>query len=211
MDANSILELIQKFNGIYWFNNHWLPEGMLTNSVAAPGNITWNAKYVGLYTGVTTPAYARVSKEIGSLAGEPYTWAKGRFFRARTYIGTYSEQYFYIVSGTIQDVQTGVNNHRHIGFKMIDAALYGTVGNGSAESVLLLETISSSGYRTLDCDFIPGDECRFYLDGVDKGAIETNLPSGTIGADEILHASVANTEDANKNFLLAVIRCLQEE
>ena len=211
LDANSILELIQQFNGIFWFNNHWLPEDMLTNSVGNTGNLLWRAKFVGLYTGTTLPAYARVSKEIESQAGEPYTWGKRRLFRARVYIGTYSEQYFYIVSGPIQDIQTGVNNYRHIGFKMIDAALYGTVGNGTSESTLLLTTISSSEHVTLDCDFKPGVECRFHLDGVDKGAITTNLPSGTIGADEILHASVANTEAADKNFLLGVIRCLQLE
>ena len=209
--ANSILEQIQTFNGVYWFNNNWLPEGMITSSVAAPGNITWLDEYVGLYTGATTPAYARVSKKIGAAAGVPYTWSKRRLFRARAYIGSYSEQYFHLVTGTIQDVQIGGNNHRHIGFKMIDANLYGTVGTGAAESILLLETITGAGYRRLDCDFTPGVECRFFLDGVDMGTITTNLPTGTISADYLLEASVANDEDANKSLLLALIRCFQEE
>jgi len=63
----------------------------------------------------------------------------------------------------------------------------------SEESTLTIETISAAVYRRLECVFTPGVECRFYVNGVDKGAITTNLPSGIGYGNYMLIASVYNT------------------
>ena len=78
------------------------------------------------------------------------------------------------------------------------------------EATLTIETLTAAVYRRLECIFIPGTECRFYVNGVDKGAITTNLPEFS-NSEYIFRSTIHNTEAVNKYFYLYEARIFQEE
>ena len=177
--------------------------------MSGSGNIIWQQTYVRLSTGTTTDSVAQVEKAAyGFGTGEAYgaTWSKKRYLGMYVYFLDTSALEAWLVAGSCE-----ANYYEHIGFKLIDNKLYGTVADGSTESTLLLETISCS-HKRLECIFDPTiPECRFYVDGEDKGAITTNLPTGTLRAIYLLNAKIRNTEAANKRMDISEWRCFQEE
>ncbi len=208
--ANTILEALQRFKGIWWFNNNWAPAGLLDSDTYGSGTIAWNNWGVMLDTGTTLDSYAYVCKDAYGLYANP-TWDKKRWLSALVAFSTVSAQNVHLTMG--EAPRTGATNQGwHIGFKLIGADLYGTVGYGGiAESTLLLETLTGACVRTLECVLTPGVECRFYVDGVDKGAITTNLPYGTTTAYRMLMAAIHNTEAASKQVYILEWRVFQEE
>ena len=207
--ANAILERIQKFKGVFWWNNNWVPSGMIGNATSGTGLISWYEYVVVLDTGTTSDSYAFVIKMVSPPV--PYTWDKKRYFCVKGLILMYSAQYIHIVTGNISSYSASANTERHVGFKVVDNVLYGTVGNGTAESTLEIETLTETVSRILEVAFTPGVEARFYVDGVDKGAITTNLPSGTTHAEYLFFTSVYNTEAVNKSLRIMEVRAMQEE
>lgn len=207
--GNSILEKLQKHLGVWWFNNNWLPAGMISNAISGSGSFTWSVKDVESNTGITSDSYAGLTKEAVGL-GSVASWAKKRFFGVYVYFGFYSAQNIHITSGACPNTGAA-NTGRHIGFKLIDDALYGTVADGTTEATHLLETLTAAVYTRLECVLTPGVECRFYVDGVDKGAITTNLPTTTSYARFLFKSTVHNTAAANKGFMLFEARTFQEE
>jgi len=209
-DANEILAKLQRHQGIWWFNNHWRPSGMLYSSALGSGSISWYVDRIVLYSGTTSGSYVSVRKDTRGLSWG-FSWDKKRYFGVLVHFVTYSAQYIHIVNGGLS-VDSATNPYLHIGFKLINGDLYGTVGNGSYESTLSIETLTAGGRRRLECVLDPAiPECRFYVDGVDKGAITTNLPTGTGAAERVFVASTYNTEAANKYYIIYVSRTFQEE
>lgn len=209
-DFNEVLKAIQKHLGVFWFNNNWLPSGMIANGVTGSGSISWSDAYVSIWTGATSGSYAYVKKDAWGISGA-YSWDNKRYFGVHVYFSTYSAQYIHVVTGFLNLAGSSTNTFRHIGFKLINGDLYGTVSDGTTEATLPLETLTTSVRRRLECVLDPGVECRFYVDGVNQGAIATNLPAGTIRANNMLYAYVYNTEAANKYFYIYESRTLQEE
>jgi hypothetical protein len=207
LDFDEVLKAIQKHLGVFWFNNNWLPSGMVFNVVSGSGSISWYSNDIELKTGATSSSYAYIYKQAYGLSGA-FSWGKKRYFGVYVYLGTYSAQYIHIVSG-YAPYDSSANTAHHIGFKLIDANLYGTVANGTTESTLLLETLTAATYRRLECILTPGVECRFYVNGVDKGAITTNLPNLTAYAEYLLYASVYNTAAVNKSIYIYESRTMQ--
>jgi len=207
---NDVLKAIQQFLGIFWFNNNWLPEGMIASTVSGSGYIGWYTYYAWLRTGGTADSHAEVHKHVLGLSGA-YNWERKRYFGVYVRFDTYSAQNIHIVTGAAPN-KGATNFWAHIGFKLINNKLYGTVGDYVAESTKLLETLSAAVWRRLECILDPTiPECRFFVDGVDKGAITTNLPTGTDDADQALKAAVHNTEAVEKMIRLAEVRVLQLE
>jgi len=207
--GNSILEKLQKHLGVWWFNNNWLPAGMVDTATSGSGSVDWSSHYVTSNTGTTLDSYARLWKSALGLSAA-YSWDKKRFFGVFVHFETYSAQNIHIGSGGCPNTGAA-NTYRHIGFKLINDILYGTVSDGTTEATLSLETLTAAANRRLECVFTPGTECRFYVDGVDKGAITTNLPAGTTYAEYMLGSTVHNTEAVNKTFRLSESRTFQEE
>jgi len=207
--GSSILEKLQKHLGVWWFNNNWLPAGMVSNGISGSGSFEWFSDAVRNRTGTTSASYAQLKKIARGLS-YAYSWDKKRLFGVYVYFGSYSAQNIHIVSG--QCPTTGAaNTNYHIGFKLINGTLYGTVADGTTESVLQIETLTAAAFRRLECVLTPGTECRFYVDGVDKGAITTNLPTGTLKSFYMLYSTVHNTEAADKYFDFYEARTFQEE
>ena len=207
--GNSILEKLQKHLGVWWFNNNWAPANMIADDISGTSSSSWSSGYVISKTGTTSGSYNRLSKAAQGLSNA-YSWDKKRFFGVLVYFTTYSAQNVHIVSGYCPATGTA-NTVRHIGFKLINNILYGTVADGTTESTLQIETLTAAVYRRLECVFTPGTECRFYVEGVDKGAITTNLPTGTSLSEYMLCSTVHNTEAVNKQFYLYESRTFQEE
>jgi hypothetical protein len=206
-----VFESIQKHLGVFWFNNNWLPEGMVASEVSGSGFFSWGTHAVSLQTGNTAGSYAAIYKMAYGLFEGAATWEKKRYFGVYVDVG-YTDQIVHIVTGSIIDYTSPDNIDLHVGFKLIDNALYGTVADSASESTLLLKTLTSPEFLRLECIFIPGVECRFYVEGVDKGAITTNLPSGVDDAMYMLSASIYNrTAAANKVCSLFESRTYQEE
>ena len=209
--GNSILEKLQKHLGVWWFNNNWLPAGMITHGASGSGNAYWYASYVMSQTGATLNSYIQLYKAALGLSGA-YSWDKKRFFGVYVYLDTYSAQNIHIVSGYCPGTGAA-NTYRHIGFKLIDDTLYGTVADGTTEATTTaIETLTAAVYRRLECVLDPSiPECRFYVGGVDKGAITTNLPTGITDSDYLLCSTIHNTEANYKDFYFLEARTFQEE
>jgi len=159
------------FRGIFWFNNHWYPSGMLPQP----------------------------------------TWEKKRYFVCNVYMSDMNSNVIaYMIMGNAK-YSSSASSDRHVGFKVVDGVLYGTVANGTFESHLELATLTSSERHELKVVFTPGVEARFYVDGEDKGAITTRLPSGTNYANKIFYASVYNKAAENKLLQVYQVKFVQEE
>jgi len=208
--ANSLLELLARHKGPFWFNSHWLPSGMMTYATTGSGTVSWYDNYVGLGTGTTSGSTVKTYKRFYGF-NNTYSWDKKRVFGAEVYFSSYTNQVVWIVSGWITDITASSATDRHIGFKLVNGTLYGTVADGTTEATLTLKTLSSDAHMTLEYVYTPGSEVRFYVDGVDKGAITTNLPSGTINALYALFASVYNSAAEQKRLNIYDIRVIQEE
>ena len=197
------------FRGIFWFNNHWYPSGMLPDVEGGSGAVSYSSDNLQLRTGTTSSSYAYVYKHIGPLP-QP-TWEKKRYFVCNVYMSDMNSNVIaYMIMGNAK-YSSSASSDRHVGFKVVDGVLYGTVANGTFESHLELATLTSSERHELKVVFTPGVEARFYVDGEDKGAITTRLPSGTNYANKIFYASVYNKAAENKLLQVYQVKFVQEE
>ena len=154
-----------------------------------------------LQTGTTSDSYGWITKSP-ALPALTFTWEKNRKFRTKVVFRNTTKQEVYFLIGTGAPPHTALTDN-HVGFKVIDNVLYGSVADYEAESVLELGTITADAY-ILECVFKPGVECRFYVDGVDKGALTTHLPSGIYGVEDMMNVELRNTEAANKRIDLSM-------
>lgn len=205
------LRVLHDYGGFWWFNNHWIPTGMLRTNFGASGSVTWSSSYARPQTGATLNSHARVYKSISARTTGLYSWSHARRWRAHINFRDFNDCNIHLGMGDIPN--TGApNTGRHIGFKLLtDRNLYGTVADGTTEATLLLQgPYGASFQRLLEVVFTPGVEARFYVNGVDMGAITTNLPTGTSWAGYILHAGIHTTVAANKYFEIKNLRVIVE-
>ena len=168
-----------------------------SQTVQNGGSITLTSASLNLRTSSTAAGRASLYKDSGS--SKSWTsWDKDKVFTV---------DFSFLYAATVCDyiyIQHGKNGtNKHIGFKIIDSVLYGTVGNGSAETTVTLETFttpSTSIVRILTAVFTAGVDCKFYVDGALLGTITTGLPSGVdtsvrlFQAENKLIASVLETQ-----------------
>ena len=164
------------------------------------GSVSIASGELSLQTGTTSDSYGWIRKDPDWPA-LTFTWEKNRKFRTKIRFINVTKQEVYAWIGDVGPPHMNASNH--VGFKVIDDVLYGTVGDYVAESVLELGTITATNYL-LECVFKAGVECRFYVDGVDKGALTTHLPSGIYGVETIMNVEVRNTEAVNKRIDLSM-------
>jgi len=187
--------------GIFWWSMFDSVDGY-TPTVTGSASISAGAGGVSMATGTTSGSTGYFSKTPGALLATA-TWAKVRRLKTKVYFGQVTNQDFWVVSGDIGTL-------RHVGFKVVNATLYGTVADGTTEATLSIETLTGTPTRMLEVVFTPGVEARFYVDGVDKGTITTNLPSGTAIAEYLFKVQFDNTAAENKIFSISEAMVLQE-
>ncbi len=151
---------------------------------------------VKLTTGGTTNDTSSLRKTL-NLPFYYFNWDFDRRFRTRIEFENNAAQEIWMLSGAI-------TTNKHIGFKVVDDTLYGTVANGSTESTLDCGAVSLSNEgMALDVIFESGVGCTFIVDGVTKGTITTNLPSGVGFAQYMLELYIKTTENVVKEISLS--------
>ena len=142
-----------------------------------------------LTTGATQDSRARLEKKPNFLVPE-WNWGKSCELKTRMQIKCLSNATGnYIATIGYEDI------YQHIGFKVSAGKLYGTVGDGSDETALELQTLGAGAYdvtRELRARFTAGSKCEFYVDGIKLGTITTNLPSGAANYTYLLIIEVTN-------------------
>ena len=101
----------------------------------------------------------------------------------------------------VGDTDTG----RHFGFVVRDGKLYGSVGNGSVETLTaaLADWGASGYYQTHKIEAVYNvSSVDFYLNGVLVGTIITNLPTGTTSAGRMIRLYVRANTSANYHGLI---------
>lgn len=139
-----------------------------------------------------------ISKEFNFVFN--LSWDKKRMLRVPIWLTSIESQEVRIACGSM-DGAGGVDSDRHIGFKVLDDLLYGTVGNDVEETTLYLCPVAL-GATNLEWIFTPGVSVEFLVNGVSKGTITENLPSGTDKADIAVFASIRTTVAVAKQLML---------
>ena len=156
---------------------------------SAAGGAALNQYALLISVQATADSHCRLFREPYFMA--PYqSWDKAqklktrvKFMAAGSNVGD-----FWVQSG-------GKNTVKHIGFKVSGGRLYGTVADGANESTRELENFGAgaiNAIRLLSLVYDPGTECRFYVDGVDRGALTTDLPSGDATGGQFTFFEVNN-------------------
>ncbi|MHC1610727.1 MAG: hypothetical protein ACXQTW_03860 [Candidatus Methanospirareceae archaeon] len=207
--SNDIVKRFVKVKTAYWFCDTW-HSGILIESVSGSGSISYGIHYITLSTGMTADSYASVYRLLANNI-QSLDWDKVMYFAVRVVLRTNTAQNIHIVWG---DAPTSgsTNTNPHIGFKAVNDTLYGTAGDGTAESELSLMTFNPNVGLFLEAILYPDDKVEFYINGGYYGEITTNLP--TVGAGRgtrVLTASIHNTEAADKYFHLQRVRVFAEE
>ena len=179
------------------FHFNYFGNPVIPYETSGSGSITWYWDAIAMYTGTTSGSYARVGLFINpNKLDEKPSFDRIRILRVALKVFSDTAQIIHVVLGAVSDFTAAENTAKHVGFKIVDNVLYATVGNGDAESTIELGTISAGDVLKLEVVHFPGKEARFFVNGVDKGSITSNLPSGAEA--NVLNISVSNTEAADK-------------
>jgi len=180
----------------------WLQATTGSGGISLPGY-----GYATLSTGTTANSVAYLRRELDQTLNAA-TWDKKRKFKARLFISslpTGADDHVWVVSGE-RDV------YQHIGFKIVAGTLYATVGNGTAESTLSIQAVAAGDSLLLEAVLTPGVGCEFFVNGVSKGTLTTNLPTGTTYADWMVGLEAHNASTASDlNIRVGEYMLLQEE
>jgi len=195
------LQLLYAVDGIF-FNTWFESLDQCPPVVTGSGTVTIVEAGVRLSTGTTISSLASIMREpLYPIV--PFTWAKKRRFKTKVEVYAITNQEIYIVTGWYG---TG----RHVGFKVVDNILYGTVADGTTEATVALVTLTGTTIMLLEAIFTPGVKCEFYVDGTLRGTLTTNLPSGTDVADVLFYLRMTNTAAEDKRLWLNQLMMIQE-
>lgn len=181
-------------------------DGFATEQSGVGSSVNLTSTAVSITAGAGAGYYAYLTKGL-SHETIPLTWAKNRRFKARVRLQTNSDQILWIVNGNY-------GTDKHVGFKIVNNTIYGSVADGTTEkSDLNCGTFAAEDKPLLEAIFKAGVECRFFVNGVDKGAITSNLPTGGASGDyayRLLYLrTIANAAEA-KSMSLSHWLFLQE-
>ena len=168
------------------------------NGLGGTGEIVCDGNGVALNTNLTAGSYAYLEKYL-THPFPTFNWAKTTKIKTRANFYNQTS-----VTGNYWLTVGGKDTTKHVGFKVVAGVLYGTVANGTTESTLALETLGTGAYltdRVLQAILTPGANCEFFVNGVSKGTITTNLPTGTDSAPTIMHLYVENPGVAQRKTL----------
>jgi len=213
--VNIIKAFADRAKVIWWYCNNWGMSAMIDWQVSGSGNIAWYATGVYIRTGATSGSYVILDKGITeNVSTGIATWDKNRFFYAVVKCYYATSQRVGIVTGWIH-INTEDHTEAHIGFKVMDNILYGTVANGTSESTLeILNPINTEKVMVLEAYLTAGQDVKFYLDGVYKGLINTNLPTngaeGNKAEGVMLCFGIRNTVAENREARIYEACCVQE-
>lgn len=159
--------------------------------VTASGTINVDKYGINVNTGGTPNSRTYLEKRPSKLFPQ-FNWGKSTklITAAEFSSSTSAVADFWLIIGA-------KSNAKHVGFKVTAGKLYGTVANGSSESILEIETFGEANYwiekRLLQAT-LTTEKCEFYVDEVLQGQITTNLPTGIDDSPNILLIEANNPD-----------------
>ena len=168
-----------------------LIEALTGFNTIATGNasVTLTPLSAVLATGTPANNKATIYKEIEN-ADLYYTFGKNLHFRTVLILQS--------LTSVTSDFYIGVGSpviSPHVGVKIVNGVLSGTVGNGAQETTVFLQTIATTGFnatRGISILFTSGISCKFYVNGTLLGTITTNLQDSFDFASRLIHGEVSN-------------------
>jgi len=173
---------------------------------------TWNTDGSGSYSiseGNVSMSTGAIINSLTYMTHEIYyptlslLWNKERRIKVKVRFSANTNQIIYVVSGIPPDVPIDPTE-RCIGFKIVNNEIFGCVSNGIVETLTAaLKSFNAGDSFILEARLKPDQECRFYIDDVDVGAITTNLPQvalgGGFGQEHLATVEMTNTAAENKD------------
>ena len=190
-----------EYDGFFWQTLFESLDGW-TVILDGASTCTLSGSSVRFETEASTTRYVEVKKTPSSLIVAP-TWDKNRRFKIKVKFENNTNQTIWLLTGAS-------GNTRHIGFKITNNTIYGTVANGSAESTVSCGTFTAGTSFTLEAVFISGTSCEFFKNGVSQGTLDTNLPSGAPQADWIAYLLLMTDAVEAKVMFVYHLMLLQE-
>ena len=172
------------------------------------GNVNLDVAKTDFSTGLTIGSIASIQERL-QYAPFALTWAKFRGFKAKFRIDVAND------AASVLKITSGIASEpdRFVGFRFKNAGIYGVASNGGAISEVALEIGKTPPWtvtKLFEANFYPGNKVQFFLDGVLKGEIFTNLPTGTTSADTLLNIWLNNSVAANHTLNISYIKAWQE-
>jgi hypothetical protein len=130
-------------------------------------------------------------------------WAKER--RVEFWVGIWqcTAQDIYLISGDQGD-------NSCVGFYIVNNEIYGICGNyDSGERTSVLLDTFEEFHGSLSFVFMPASRVQFFVNGIYKGEVNTNLPTGSEDAYYLAEAQLMNTEAVEKTLNIYNILFLQ--
>ncbi len=175
---------------------HWLTTfESIDGFFKSGGGITLDSdgRGVELVNTASTNNEQRLYKNLGGFAPTTLTWDKERKIKLKVSLDETTAQTVWLVTGSVS-----VNTARHFGFVVAtNGVLYGTVANGTSETNAAYGSIGT-GQVLLEARYVPNESVEFYVDGVFKGRITTNLPSGTTDSQFLSWIATITLENVAK-------------
>lgn len=131
------------------------------------------------------------------------TFSERSYFRSNISFSNTTNQTIYL---TVGNKDTG----NYYGFKVVNDTLYGVSQDGTTEKTILLQTITNTLYN-LEARYMPSDKIVFLVDSVEKGTINTNLPTPTLGANvQLMDLRIKTTANEVKTMRASFYEYLQK-
>lgn len=188
--ANSL-----KRDDFHWFTLFESADGFSNNA-----SVTATSSGMRLQTTPVINTEVSIRKDVNTKNN--FSWSKRRNFKTA----------FYFVD-TVTSIRCGIftggtkyDNLDGIGFgiAIFNNGMTGVAGSGTDNTEVSLVTISAGQTYEIECDYVPGEYVKFYVNGVLEATITTNLPSGDLLAEEILGVELINNNVAeNRNMLIS--------
>lgn len=176
---------------------HWITffESLdgIYQATGADGAVTLNTGYVELSTGALEFGNANIVEEIS--VSDIFSWDKRRKIRIRVYFSANTNQGISIATGLAENLPM----QKTLRFIITDNAAYAYVSDGNAYTQINLSTWIGDGLPyDFEIRYFPAEKVEFYINGVLKGTITTNLPSGNGDAGVLMYIRIGNSAAENK-------------
>ena len=146
--------------------------------------IVVNGNRLDIYIAPSLGGYGYVNKTPNIFVTAP-SWAKKARWKADVYFEAPTPN-----KGLVWVVHGGPSTGQHVGFKIADGILYGSVGNGTTETLTgLIENWGSAGFtktKTLEINY-KVTSCDFYVDESLVATLSSGLPTGTSYANTLIN------------------------
>ena len=194
MAGNAVVSSLRRkdFHLFIWFESG---DGFGKN-ISSGGVIYYDGGYIRSITNATNGDYNEFYKMLYTNYTQAFNWDKKRTVKWSIGFqnGGQTNCEHRIVTGGMQNL-TDV----HMGFKIINGTLYATVANGTTETAVSLQSMSSNFFFIVEVQNIPSEgKVDFYVNGTYATTITTNIPTGTLSSEWLFDWHLINNEAVSK-------------